>query len=209
MTKQNPYDRRYAGQGYYWGKNPSKICEQVLEYAPPASGRRLKLLDLGCGEGRNAVYLAVRGFEVDGLDSSPAGLDRTRAYAEESGVCVQTIHADVCEYELTDTYDVIFSTGTLHYLPSEIRAGRFEHFKEHTSASGLNVFSVFVEKPFIARAPDAEDTAHLYRSGELMSYYWDWEILFSIEEVFDCMSSGIPHQHAVNRIIARKRSDAR
>jgi len=61
-----------------------------------------------------------------------------------------------------------------------------------------------VEKPFIPRAPDAEATAYLYRSGELMSYYWDWEILYCVEEIFDCMSSGIPHKHAVNRIIARR-----
>ena len=36
-----------------------------------------------------------------------------------------------------------------------------------------------------------------------MAYYWDWEILFSVEEVFDDMSGGVPHKHAVNRIIAR------
>lgn len=37
-----------------------------------------------------------------------------------------------------------------------------------------------------------------------MGYYWDWEILYCTEEIFDCMSSGIPHKHAVNRIIARR-----
>lgn len=61
-----------------------------------------------------------------------------------------------------------------------------------------------MRKPFIEKAPDAEETAHIYKSGELMGYYWDWEILHSIEEIFDCMSSGMPHKHAVNRIIARR-----
>ena len=37
-----------------------------------------------------------------------------------------------------------------------------------------------------------------------MGYYWDWEITYSAEEIFDCLSSGIPHQYAVNRVIARR-----
>jgi len=78
------------------------------------------------------------------------------------------------------------------------------HYREQTSAGGINALSVFVEKPFIAEAPDAETTAYPYRSGELMSYYWDREILCSVEEIFDCPSSGIPHKHAVNGMIARR-----
>jgi tellurite methyltransferase len=64
--------------------------------------------------------------------------------------------------------------------------------------------SVFVRKPFIAKAPDAEKTAHKWISGELLTYYHDWKIEFCTEEIFNCTSSGVPHQHAVNRIIARK-----
>ena len=48
------------------------------------------------------------------------------------------------------------------------------------------------------------DLLRNYERSELMSYYHDWEILFSVEEIFDCMSGGIPHKHAVNRIIARR-----
>jgi len=127
-----------------------------------------------------------------------------KKYAEEAGVHVKTIHADIVEYELEDIYDVIFSTGTLQYLPPEVREKRFQNYKEHTAPKGIIAFSVFVRKPFIPRAPDAEETAFLYRSGELMGYFWDWEIIYSTEEIFDCMSSGIPHKHAVNRIIARR-----
>jgi tellurite methyltransferase len=132
----------------------------------------------------------------------------TRRYAEAVGVYVETIQADISNYELEDTYDVIFSTGTLHYLPPEGRSRRFQNYKKCTLPGGINALSVFVRKPFVARAPDAEETAFLYKSGELMSYYWDWEILYCTEEIFDCMSSGVPHRHAVNRIIARRvRSD--
>lgn len=153
---------------------------------------------------RNAVYFAKNGFQVVALDLSLPGLEKTMRYAEEEGFQIRTIHADIINYKLDEVYDIIFSTGTLHYLPPEIRIQRFQDYKDHTSINGLNVFSVLVEKPFIPRAPDAEESAFHYKSGEIMTYYWDWEILYCTEEIFDCMSSGILHRHAVNRIIARK-----
>lgn len=201
---ESAYDEVYAEPEFYWGKTPSALCDRVIDIIRPSTGSRPKLLDLGCGEGRNAVYFAQRGFEVVGLDLSLPGLEKTRRYAGEAGVYVETIQADIVDYELEDTYDVIFSTGTLHYLPPEVRGQRFQSYKDRTSPSGINALSVFVEKPFIPRAPDAESNSYLYRSGELMSYYWDWEILYSVEKIFDCMSSGVPHKHAINRIIARR-----
>lgn len=204
MKKENPYNQKYAGQEFYWGRKPSSMCDRVIEMMKPGAGFRPRLLDLGCGEGRDVVYFAQHGFEVVGLDSSLPGLEKTRRYAEEVGVHVETIHADIVNYELEDTYDVIFSTGTLQYLPPEMRPQRFENYKACTSPDGINALSVFVKKPFIPPAPDGEATAHSYRSGELMGYYWDWEILYCAEEIFDCMSSGIPHKHAISRIVARR-----
>ena len=185
------------------------MCDRVMEVIGPSADSRPKLLDLGCGEGRNAVCFARHGFEVVGLDLSLPGLEKARRYADEVGVHVETIHADIIDYQLEDTYDVIFSTGTLHYLPPEVRVQHFQNYKACTSPSGINALSVFVEKPFIPRAPDAEATAHPYKSGELMGYYWDWEILYCVEEIFDCMSSGIPHKHAITRIIARRYHDSK
>jgi len=205
MKRKNPYDQRYSGQEFYWGKTPSAMCDRVIEIIRPSSDYRPKLLDLGCGEGRNAVYFAKHGFDVVGLDVSLPGLEKTKNYADEDGVHIETIHADIVNYEIKDTYDVIFSTGTLHYLPRRVRIQRFQNYKNSTSPNGINVLSVFVEKPFIPRAPDAENLQHArYRSGELMSYYWDWEILYCIEEIWDCMSGGVPHKHTSNRIIARR-----
>ncbi|MBN1344979.1 MAG: methyltransferase domain-containing protein [Phycisphaerae bacterium] len=205
MKRDNPYDSKYEGQEYYWGKKPSGMCERVIELVRPHGDFRPRLLDAGCGEGRNAVYFAQHGFDVVGLDASLPGLTKTRLLAEDAAVRVETIQADIISYQIEGKYDVIFSTGALHYLPPEARQERFAHFKEATAAGGINSMSVFVTKPFIARAPDAEPTAFAYRSGELMGYYWDWEIVHSAEEIFDCMSSGVPHKHAVNRVIARPR----
>ena len=203
MKKDNPYDPKYLGAEYYWGKTPSGDCSRVLEIMRPSAEFVPKLLDLGCGEGRNAVYFAKHGFQVVGLDASLPGLEKTKRYGEEVGVHIETIHADINTWEPEGSFDVIFSGGTLQYLRPEVRDERFRMYKQATSPDGINALSVFVKKPFIPRAPDGEPTAFSYKSGELMGYYWDWEILFCTEEIFDCMSSGVPHRHAVNRMVAR------
>jgi tellurite methyltransferase len=198
------YDEKYRSEGYYWGKRPSAMCYKVLSLMPP--DRPLKLLDIGCGEGRNAVFFARNGYQVTGFDLSPVGVEKTKEVAEDIGVSVEAFVADLLEFRLKEAYDILFSTGTLHYIPQPLRAEILDNYKQFTNPNGVHVFSVFVRKPFIAKAPDAEPTAHKWISGELLTHYHDWKIEFCTEEIFDCLSSGIPHQHAVNRIIARKLS---
>ena len=200
----NPYDARYAGEAYYWGKKPSALCDRVIGALQRRPDLYPTLIDLGCGEGRNAVHFARRGFRVIGVDLSLTGLAKLGQYCQEAGVDVATVHADIAEYDLVDTYDVVFSTGAVHYLPPEARRDRFEHFKAHTPRDGVNAHSALVGKPFLPPAPDANPGVVLFTSGELMSYYWDWEILYCAEEIFACSSGGAPHQHAVNRVIARR-----
>lgn len=202
--KRNAYDERYGGNDYYWGKEPSSLCELVLKSFEAPQGRRPALIDLGCGEGRNAVFFAKRGFDVTGLDLSLPGLKKTERYAGQEGVSVATIHADIRTFVIEGKWDVIFSTGTIHYLQPELRETWFENVKKATSPTGLNAFSVLVTKSFLPRPPDGESSAYPVKSGEIMSYYQDWEILHIAEEVFDCMSSGVSHKHVVNRMIARR-----
>jgi len=160
-------------------------------------------LDIGCGEGRNAVFFARNGYHVSAFDLSQAGIDKTKALADEVGVDIHVFKADILHYRLDECFDILFSTGVLHYIPPELRAEILNNYRQFTKANGLNVFSVFVRKPFIERAPDSEGTAHMWISGELFTHYHDWKLEDCTEEIFDCMSSGVPHKHAVNRVIAR------
>ena len=199
---QNPYDERYADEAYYWGTRPSPMCYQVLQRMPP--DRPLELLVIGCGEGRNAVFFARNGYHVSAFDLSPAGLEKTRGLAERAATQVRTFQADVNIYRLDRHYDVLFGTGVLHYIPEGRRAEVFANYRQHTRPGGLHVMSVFVHKPFIAPAPDGEPTAQRWISGELFTHYRDWRIEHCTEEIFDCDSSGVPHQHATDRVVARR-----
>jgi 2-polyprenyl-3-methyl-5-hydroxy-6-metoxy-1,4-benzoquinol methylase len=118
-----PYDQQYAGGTFYWGKKPSSKCYRTIEILKPSADFHPKLLDLGRGEERDIAYFAQQGFEAIGLDLSLIGLEKGQRCAEEIGVRIETIHADIADYELEGIYDVVFSTGVLHHPPPDRRRG--------------------------------------------------------------------------------------
>ncbi|OWR30736.1 XRE family transcriptional regulator [Saccharibacillus sp. O23] len=196
------YEEAYQTQDYYWGTEPNSACYQVLRLMPPT--RRLKLLDIGCGEGKDAVFFARNGYEVSAFDVSDAGIAKTKALAEKVGVPIHVFKADLSDYRLETHYDIIFSSGVLHYLKPEYRRDVFDNYKKFTNPGGLHVLNVFVHKPFIAPPPEKEPNAFKWHSGELLGHYRDWLIEDSSEIVFDCDSSGISHQHAMAKMMAKK-----
>ncbi|NMO95134.1 class I SAM-dependent methyltransferase [Paenibacillus lemnae] len=192
----------YKTEDYYWGVEPNAACFQVLQFMPPV--RRLKLLDLGCGEGKDAVFFARNGYEVTALDVSDAGLRKTQQLADKAGVQIHIVKADILDYRLDTYYDVVFSSGVLHYIKPEHRSDIFDNYKRFTRPNGIHVLNVFVDKPFIAPPPEKEPYAFPWHSGELLTHYRDWRIQDSAEIIFDCCSSGIPHRHAMTTLVAQK-----
>lgn len=188
--------------GYYWGVNPSPMCLKVLSLLPP--DKHLKLLDIGCGEGKDAVFFARCGYDVSAFDISDAGLDKTKRLAESANVEVDVFKANIWDYRLSCKYDILYSSGALHYIKPELRGEIFNNYQNHTSPDGIHAFNAFVQKPFIPPAPEKEDHSYLWHSGELLGYYSDWLIEDSSEYIFDCKSSGVPHKHAISQVYARK-----
>ena len=87
------WNRRYADRELVWTSDPNRFL--VAEAATlPAS----RALDLACGEGRNAVWLAERGWRVTGVDFSEVGLEKARALAKARGVQAEWVAADLLRY---------------------------------------------------------------------------------------------------------------
>lgn len=200
--KSTVYDQRYQSKPNYWQFRPSSMSYKILELLPPTENP-LKVLDIGCGEGGNAVFLARNGYQVTAFDLSKTGVQKTKENAEKNEVNIDVFQADINEYFPIDNYDIIFSSGTIQYLLPEKRRPFIEECKAKTNKRGINVLHTFVKKPFVAVAPDAEENEHLWTSGEILTFYSDWLIEHFIEEIKSCNSSGVPHQHAHNRIWAR------
>lgn len=195
------YEEVYQTQDYFWGTSPNQECYKVLQRMPPT--KPLKLLDIGCGEGKDTVFFARNGYEVTAFDVSDAGIEKTKRLADQCGVHINVFKADILDYRLDRHFDVVFSSGVLHYIKPEFRQEIFDNYKQFTSQNGMHFFNVFVKKLFIAPPPEREPNAYNWYSGELLGHYQDWLIQESSEIVFDCNSSGIPHKHAMSKVITQ------
>lgn len=199
------YDDRYLSEDYYWGLRPNRLCYEIMQLLPPIKPYRL--LDMGCGEGKDAVFMAKCGYIVTAFDISEAGIEKAKRLAEYNRVDVKLVKADMLDFQFDRDYDIIFSSGVLHFIQVPHREELCENMKAHTVTGGFNVLNVFVQKPFIVRAPDSardESLRSPWRSGELFGYYHDWLFHTCREEVFDCMSGGKPHKHCMDTLIAQK-----
>lgn len=95
-TPPNHWDTTFSASHYHYGTEPNDFLK-AHAHAIPAGGR---VLCIGEGEGRNAVYLAEQGFVVTALDASKVGLEKTAALAASRNVDVTTVHADLADYDL-------------------------------------------------------------------------------------------------------------
>lgn len=97
------WDERYEGTDLLWSAEANRFLVAEVEHMPPGDA-----LDLGCGEGRNAVWLAERGWQVTGVDFSPVGLDKARRLAAARDVEVEWLEADLFEWAPPEaTFDLV------------------------------------------------------------------------------------------------------
>lgn len=99
------WDTRYAGSELVWSAGPNLWVEQVCSDLPVGTA-----VDLGAGEGRNALWLAARGWQATAVDFSAVALDRTRRLATErlgaAADRLTTEQADLTTFEPSTTYDL-------------------------------------------------------------------------------------------------------
>ena len=203
---ETDYDRRYSTEGYYWGLMPNRLCYDIMKILPPL--RPYRVLDIGCGEGKDAVFFAKCGYAVTAFDQSEQGIEKAKRLAEHNQVEVNFFKADLFDYRPDREFDIVFSSGVLHFLPATVRQELTGSLKECTAENGIHALNVFVNKPFLTRVPDKtreEDKRHPWYSGELFGYYHDWLFHMCREEIFDCNSGGIPHKHCMDTLIAQKK----
>lgn len=92
--QREAWDQRYGGPELVWGAGPNRFVVEELASLP--AGRAI---DLATGEGRNAIWLASQGWQVTGVDFSAIGLARAAGLAEQRGVQVEWVTADLREYQ--------------------------------------------------------------------------------------------------------------
>jgi SAM-dependent methyltransferase len=101
---------------------PSGELVRVLDEGLLRPGRTL---EIGCGTGADAVYLARRGFEVTAVETSPTALERARGRAQRAGALIQLVLGDVFDFARTSgPFDLVYDAGFYHFI-RRVELGRF------------------------------------------------------------------------------------
>jgi SAM-dependent methyltransferase len=121
------WDERYRASELVWSAGPNQFVEAELFELPPG-----RALDLAAGEGRNAIWLARRGWRVTAVDFSQAGLDKGRMLAE--GLDVEWLCADATTWTTDASYDVCLIAYL--QLPAAERRAAIRHGYEALRTGG-------------------------------------------------------------------------
>lgn len=95
----------------------SRPDENLVSYVNSGRLKTGKALDIGCGAGRNAIYLASNGWEVDAMDLSSTSLKWAGERAEEAGATIRFFQADLLVHQIEkDAYDLVYDSGCFHHI---------------------------------------------------------------------------------------------
>jgi SAM-dependent methyltransferase len=134
------WDDRYASPGYSFGTEPNDFLAAMADRIP-----RGRVLSLGEGEGRNAVYLARRGYDVLGVDASAVGLAKARELAAAAGVPIGTEVADLAQYEIAlDGWEGIVSIFC--HLRPEVRQRIHHQIVRGLKPGGVYMYEAYTPK---------------------------------------------------------------
>lgn len=160
-------------QDYFVKKyNSGAVHSEVLEAFDRIKAETV--LDLGCGQGRNSLFLAKQGLQVTALDQNELSLAILEGIAEQDHLNLEIAPYDIETAQLTGQYDWIISTVVLMFLQAERVPAVIRDMQEHTRPGGYNL---------IVCAMDTEDYPcpvpfpFTFKEGELANYYKDWELL--------------------------------
>lgn len=197
--KKPPWEATYGDVNTKSFGDVSQEISDLIPRLPIGS----KVLDVGCGDGRNAIPLARAGCAVTAIDISESGIRKLKTQSEREGLDISASVADMTTYSYEDMYDLIIAHGCLHLVHRKQREMMIESFKSHTVSSGYNVIAAFTDQ--IPVPPDLDEFCiGLFREGELYEKYTGWEIILQKSYVFqDEHPGGIRHTHAANKIVAK------
>ena len=137
MTRRDRWQARYQKKDTPWETNrpDSHIVELVRENLLPAG----KVLEIGCGTGANAIWLADQGFEVTAIDISATAIQHARRRLESSGGQCVFLEADFIRTPIPNRpFEWVFDRGCFHCCETEDERRRFAHnTADHLADQGL------------------------------------------------------------------------
>jgi SAM-dependent methyltransferase len=215
MRLSDYFDEMYKTHDRYWWREPGRhslepedypsslLAQQTLRVlTAPRQGRAL---DIGAGEGADAIRLALRGYAVDAVELSAVAAAKIKHFAEQAGVEVNVTVADAQHYIPDGLYDVVVCNGVLHYIKDKDLV--ISRMQEATRDGGINVISLWSS---YTPVPECHEFVPVYSDAEdglVTSRYeaWPKEFIYFERDKPEAAHSDLPpHRHSHIKFIAKK-----
>lgn len=179
------WDEKFSNNNYLFGKAPAKFLAQNYQFISSGS----TVLDVGMGEGRNAVFMAQKGYKVTGIDISSVAVKKARALAHEYGVRIESIVTPVEKFLPEKPFDAILC---FYYVDRKLIPKMLNWLKP----GGIIIFESHSEKQKGMKGYESYNIEYLLKQGELLNLFKGTQIL-KFEEP-------LHHQEFTSSIIVKK-----
>lgn len=171
------WNERFSGEDYVFGREPNEYLRAQAMLFTPGS-RALCVAD---GEGRNSVWLARQGLQVEAFDVAQAGVAKARRLADEAGVSVAYHVAGCDEWSwAVDAYDVVVAVF-VQFADPEMRERLFENIVRTLKPGGVLVLQGYTPKQLEYKTGGPGELSHLYTAELLRRAFASLQIVELLE----------------------------
>ncbi|MDD5043114.1 MAG: methyltransferase domain-containing protein [Patescibacteria group bacterium] len=189
-----------------WGRKPNELLKKIYNQLDTGS----KFLDLGCGQGRDVLFMLREGFKVTAVDNSREGIKKIKESIRANNLPTDQINLfcdDIKNFNIQkNKYNIINAFNSLQFLPKKEALKIIERIKKNIKNKGYIIISGFtVDDPLYKKK--TADKSCFFEPQELKNIFSDFNIIFYEEKsTTDEGHPGNPepHTHDVVKIIARK-----
>lgn len=192
------WDERYSAKDYIYGTEPNEFLAAQCGHL---SG---KVLSIGEGEGRNAVFLATRGLEMHCIDGSKVGMEKANALAASKGVQITTMVGDLAEFSPEpETFDGVISIFA--HLPSSIRCRLYPLLIDSLKPGGIFLMESYSEDQLNRDTGGPKDIDMLMSEAKIRAEFYGLEVVL-LQEIERDVVEGTHHTGpaSVVQFIGRK-----
>ncbi|MDF1515404.1 MAG: class I SAM-dependent methyltransferase [Anaerolineae bacterium] len=172
------YENLFASRPFIRGKTPSPFALEALQYA---SGKTV--LDLGCGEGQDAIAFAKYGFNVKAIDTSRSAISHAKDLAQTQRIKINWLCNNVLDLDTwKGKYDLIFTDGFLHFFGNDTLRRIIETMQARTHLYGINAIGVFDRRTTKLEQSELETWGIHLTSPPIIEALYDRWILLKIDK---------------------------
>lgn len=167
FDSKSEWDQKYSRSSFIYGKSPAKFLAENFDYLKPNSS----ILDMGMGEGRNAVFLAAKGHKVTGVDISSVAIKKAYHLAREFGVKIKGVVASLEKYKIPEkSYDAIIC---FYYVDRKL----IPSIKKWLKPGGILIFEAYTVNERSKKGARKDPIEYYLQEQELISMFDGFKLL--------------------------------